>query len=925
MSARVEVLVLGPLQATVDGHPVDLRGPRQRAVLAALTLASPRMTTVDQIMADVWPDGHEPGVGTLHYYVSQLRGALEPGRARTEAPTVLVRQGPGYALRLPADAVDAQRFTRLVAAGSRAMADGRPDAVEVLEQALGLWRGPAYSDVADAPFVAAELGRLDELRLAATEDLIEARLRAGPAAAVVAAAQEHTARHPLRERGWELLVLALYRAGRQAEALDAVGTVRRLLAEELGLDPGPGLVRVEAAVRAQSAAAGGPATGAVAAAVESPGRSPIPVGLTELLGRDDLIADLTAEVAAHRLVTLTGPGGVGKTRLALEVARRCVDIDVALVELATLADPDLLATTVAAALGAPTDDLAALLGDRRVLVVLDNCEHLLDAVCGLVAPLLGRCPGLRVLATSRATLDLPGERVREVPPLDPDGAARLFVDRAGAGWRPAAAEQDAVARICAQLDGLPLAVELAAARMRVLSADQLATALDGSRLALLTDGLGGAPVHQRGLEATAQWSYAGLPEPQARLFRRLSVFAGSFDADGATALAGETLAATVPLLGGLVRHSLVATVPGAGPRRFRMLRTLREFAGLRATPDERADAARAHRHHALAGAVAAEREIRGPGAGEAMARLRRDRPEHRAALASALHTGDSPTATALAAALSWFWYRDGAIAEGLRFAADALALPGPVDDLTRSRVLHGVGGLRYLGGDPAGAATALTGAVALAGRARDPAARAHSAAWLAHMDTFTRPAAAALAAAEAAAAVDTEPGVHAEALMIAGMARRRTGLGPARPVLREAVDVAEAAGHGWAVVSSTWALMKAAVDDGDPDAALAAAARMRGPLAADGDVTSWLVLVHTTAGVLAGAGRPAQAATLLGAVHALGDRVGFHPERMDPADGHREAAAVRAALDPAEFARHEAAGRELGRAEVDALLADLLG
>ncbi|MCO1653746.1 BTAD domain-containing putative transcriptional regulator [Pseudonocardia humida] len=931
----VSVSVLGPLTATVDGRPVDLRGPRQRAVLAALVLAGPRVVTVDRLLADVWGDA-APGVGTLHYYVSQIRHALEPSRARGEPPAVVVRQGPGYALRLPDEAVDARRFARLAAEGAQALADGRPRAVELLEAALGLWRGPAYADVADAGFLAPELTRLGELRLAAAEDLIDARLRAGDTAVAVATAREHTARHPLRERGWELLVLALSRAGRQAEALAAVATVRRLLAEELGLDPGPGLLRVEAAVRAQETAPPAPAPRAPAPSAA------IPVPLTAMVGRDELLAEVVADLGDHRLVTLTGPGGVGKTRLALEVAARLGPAtDAVLVELAVLDDPALLTTTLAAALGLSAAEpaaLAGLLGGRAVLVLLDNCEHLVGAVAGLLADLLARCPGLRVLATSRATLELPGELVREVPPLDPAGAAtRLFVQRARSaapGWRPDAAELAAVARVCAQLDGLPLAVELAATRMRVLSAEELAAAIDRSRLALPSDGQGGAPAHQRGMERTADWSYSSLDEPQRRMFRRLAVFAGPFDLAAAAALAEPGTARpddpfddAVPLVAGLVRRSLLATVPGAGPRRFRMLRTLREFALLRAGAGERAATEAAHRRFVLRAAVAAEREIRGPAAAATMAGLRRDRAEHRAALGSALAAGDASAAAGLCAALSWFWYRDGAIGEGLRFAAAALDLPGAVEDGLRAQVLHGTGGLRYLAADAAGAARALRTATELAAAAGEAVLTAHSAAWLAHMRTFLDPAAEALAAAEAAAeaAAGTEPWVHAEALMIAGMARRRTGAAPARPVLARAVDVAEAAGHGWAVVSSTWALMKAAVDDGDLDAALAAAARMRGPLSADGDVTSWLVLVHTTAGVLAGTGRAAEAATLMGAVDALGERVGFHPGRMDPVDGPREAEAVRAALDPADLARHLARGRDLGRAEVDALLGELLG
>ncbi|WP_369138668.1 BTAD domain-containing putative transcriptional regulator [Modestobacter versicolor] len=932
-AGRLELQVLGPLAATLDGVPVDLRGPKQRAVLACLVAVSPRMVPADQLRADVWPGPGPPDVATLHYYVSQLRGALEPGRPRGQAPAVLVRRGPGYALQVPPDAVDAVRFEQLAARGCAALAAGDPaTAVGSLTGALDCWRGPAYADVAGLPALAPDVVRLEELRLATTEALLDALLRTGRHAEVVGRAEEHTARHPLRERGWELLALALYRSGRQADALGALRTVRGVLAEELGLDPGPGLVAVERTVRSQAPL---PPAGAPAAPVAAA----LPTPLTDLVGREALAREVAAALATARLLTLTGPGGVGKTRLALEVAHRRRDAEGPwFVELAALSDPTLLAATVADVLGLPgvadAARLAAVLGGRPGLLVLDNAEHLVDAVAELVGTVLPRCPGLTVLVTSREVLDVAGETTVDVPPLDPEGdAVELFTRRARAaapGWTAAPGEVAVVRRIAADLDGLPLALELAAARLRVLSVEELAEGLV-DRFGLLR-GRRDAPDHQRGLAGTVAWSYRSLSAAEAELFRRLAVFPDGFDLAGATALAGAG-APAVELLSSLVRRSLVTTVPGPGPRRHRLLETLRSFAVAHSDPAEVAETAARHRRLVLQRSAAAARRARGREAARALDELRRGRPDQRAALASAAEAGDGEYLLDLCGALGWSWYRAGDIAEGLVATRTALttagdARPGDAAGCARrARAMAVLGSLSYLAADLDTAREVMPQAVRLARAGGDPAQAAHVEAWTAHLTSFGGDPAEVLATAEhavAAAAACGERWVEAEALMILGMARRSTGAGGALPVLREAVAVAEDAGHAWGLISTTWALMKAAIDSGDLTEALTAGARMREPLEAEGDVTSWIVLLHTTACALALSGRTSDAALLAGAAAAHGDRVGFDPARMDPVDGPREAAAVRAALPPEEYERLTAEGRRWSRSEVSALLCALV-
>ncbi|MGY1714146.1 BTAD domain-containing putative transcriptional regulator [Geodermatophilus sp. SYSU D01106] len=934
----VELSVLGPVSAARDGRPLDLGGPRQRAVLAVLVAAAPGTVGAGELIGQAWPDGAEVGPGTLHHYVSRLRSALEPDRRAGSPPEVLVRRGTGYALAVDPGAVDAVRFTRAAARGSGALAAGRPaEAAGLLSGALGLWRGTAYADVADLAALVPAVARLTELRTAATEDLVDALLQAGRTAEAVGRAREHTASHPLRERGWELLALALYRSGRQADALAALATVRRILGEELGLDPGPGLAAVEAAVRAQEVPA---------APAPPPARArALPLPLGDLVGRDADAAAADTDLDRSRLVTLTGPGGVGKTRLALAVAHRRAarGEDAALVRLDALDDPSLLPATVAAALGLPGAPDAAALADRVAgwagLLVLDGCEHLVDSAAALVPALLGAAPGLRVLATSREALDVGGEQLHAVRPLSPEHAAELFTRRARTalpGRTPEDGETEDVRRICAGLDGLPLALELAAARVRVLSVRQLAGALDADPFAVLTDAPRDAPRSHRGLARTVEWSTRALPPVERSLFLRLACFAGDVDLEAVAAVLpghpGPDAGPALALVTGLVRRSLLQVEPGPGPRRYRMLGTLRRFALDRAADGERAEARALHRRYVLRRVQAAERLLRGPDAAGALAGLLRDRAEHRAALASAEQAGDAGLLLDLAAALSWSWYRGGDIAEGRRALTRAVAAAEGVAadrDARVARALLGLGKLHYLAGDPDPAASALERAEVLADRTGEPAVAANARSWRAHVAGLTGPGPAAVALAEDAveqAAAAGEPWVSAEALMTLGLTRRSTGTGgDPRPALEAAVAVAEGAGYAWGAVSSSWALMKAATDAGDSAGALAAAARMRAPLVADGDLTSWLVLVHSSAAVLARTGRAEEAATLAGAVQELGSRVGFAPERMDPVDGPREAAAVRDALDAAAYARAVAAGRSLSRDAVDDLLRSLLG
>ncbi|MFC7388069.1 AfsR/SARP family transcriptional regulator [Sphaerisporangium rhizosphaerae] len=934
--------VLGSLRAEVGARPAGLGGPRQRAVLAMLLIARGRIVPAERILSEVWEGSRPASPTTLHGYVADLRRALEPERPPGAPARLLVREGPGYALRAAPAAIDAERFTDLAVRGRRALEDGEPGrAADLLGQALALWRGPAYADFDGAAFAAPDAARLEDLRAAVREDRLSAVIASGRHAAAVGELEALVAEQPLRERGWELLALALYRSGRQADALAALRTVRRRLADELGADPGRGLRELEAAVLAQDprltpvpAEPGQGPSPAPPAGEPAPSPGNLPFALSSFVGRD---GDLTAAarlLKAHRLVTLTGPGGVGKTRLALEVARARTDADGPwLVEIAGLHTPDLLTATIAAALGLPAaasaDQLAGMLAGRELLIVLDNCEHLLAPAAMLVHTLLARCGGVRILATSREPLGITGEAVYEVPPLPAaTEAAELFARRAAAaqpGWEPEPGGQERVAALCAGLDGIPLAIELAAAQCRTLSVGQIANALE-NRFTLLVGGPASRPDRHRTLLGTVAWSDQLLSPQERLLFHRLGVLRAGFDLETAAAVTG--VAPVLAPLSALVRKSLVTAEPGTAPRRYRMLETLRQYALGALSPEELARARERHRAWALTRAESAERHLRGPQGAALLEGLSRDQPEFRAAFASALTEGDGDYVLRLGGALFWFWFRMGHVAEGLAWLSEGFAAAPGADAGTRARARFAVAALRYLAGRPAQAYEAARTAVEEAREAGDRVTEASATGYAAYLGLLAGAPvdAPALARAAVEMARGTAQGwLEAEALMIQGMALRILGdLPGAGAAFREAIAAAHSSGHDWAADGAAWCDMKTACDRGEGARALAVAGDILAAMDRYGDISFWLVTVHSATRALVLTGRAEQAATLMGAVEAIGERAGVSPELMDPLDGPREAAAVREALPPEEYECHAARGRALSRQEASALLAGLI-
>jgi len=548
----MEYRLLGPLEVLDgSGHKLPLGGVRQQTVLASLLLRAGQTVGLERLVDEVWEEPPATAARTVQAYVSRLRHELREGAIES-------RPG-GYALVLDDDELDLRVFEQSAEEGRRALAAGNcGQAAELLRQALALRRGPALAGLTSEA-LGREAERLEELRLHVVEDRIEADLECGREREIVPELQALVQEHPFRERPRAQLMLALYRSGRQADALAFYRETRSLLAEELGLEPSQELRELERAILR-----GDPSlellnqTNLPIAASPLVGRSRELAELLELLGRDDV-----------RLLTMTGPGGTGKTRLALEAATHAVgdyENGVIWVSLAPLRDPALVLESVGRALSARRA-LVEEIGEKSLLLLLDNFEQVVEAAPAL-AELLGSCRNLNLLVTSRQPLHLAGEREYPVPPLAESDAVALFNERAQAVL-PEFSGNGEVVEICLRLDGLPLAIELAAARVKVLPPRALLERLE-PRLPLLTGGARDAPERQRTLRATIAWSYELLDEEEKRLFARLAVFSGGFTIEAAE----EVCEAELDTLQSLLDKSLLRRRNG----RFWMLETIREYA-----------------------------------------------------------------------------------------------------------------------------------------------------------------------------------------------------------------------------------------------------------------------------------------------------------------------------------------------------------
>jgi predicted ATPase/DNA-binding SARP family transcriptional activator len=692
--------MLGPFEVrTDDGVLADVPGARLRGLLIALALESghavPKATLVDWIWGERPPSG---AANALQRLVSRLRKALPEG--------LVEGQTDGYRLRVEPDAVDAVRFERLV---GQARNDEDPRRVGLLREALALWRGAAMQDVGlqDSAAFDAAVTRLEGLRLTAMEDRFDAEVSLGHGVGLVTELTDLVAAHPVRERLVAALMRALAAAGRDTEALLVYQRTREALADALGVDPSPELSALHVALL----------RGELGRRQENR-KTNLRGELTSFVGRDADVATVRELIAEHRLTTLLGPGGSGKTRLATETARTLLgDLpDGAwLVELAAIgADGDVAQSTLAglglrdALLGGEpsaelTDRLIAAIRQREALLILDNCEHVIESAAAFAHRVLGECQRLRILATSREPLGITGEALWLVEPLavperdagpgeiESSPAVQLLRDRAGAVRRDLAVDArtlSTMVRVCRALDGMPLAIELAAARLRTMSLDQLASRLD-DRFRLLTGGSRTALPRHRTLRAVVDWSWELLTDAERMVLRRLSVFSGGASLEAAERVCADDAVEqeqVLELLTALAEKSLLLTELDSAPR-YRMLGTIKEYAGHRLAEAGESDLARhAHLAYFTELAETAEPHLRRAEQLEWLATLGVEHDNIGSAMRGALASGQAHGAMRLAAGAGYYWWLSGHKTEGIELIIAATKMPGEVTDEIRAMV-----------------------------------------------------------------------------------------------------------------------------------------------------------------------------------------------------------------------------------------------
>jgi len=936
----VDFLLLGPLELRDGDRELTVTGRKERLLLLDLLLHANAPVPRDRLVDDLWEE--EPpatAADALYVYVSHLRGIVGREALRT--------RGSGYELAVDPGRLDVQRFEQRARSGREALeAGGAEQAAAILREALALWRGPAFGDLADARFAQPAAAALEAQRLTVLEDRIDADLALGEFAQVGAELEALVGEHPLRERLWGQLMHALYAAGRQSEALDAYRRARRSLVEERGLEPGPALRQIEQAILRQDPS--------LIPAVPSSSRrvSGVRRPATPLIGRERELVRLCEllrdpDVA---LVTLTGTGGIGKTRLALEAAERLAGDfpdGVCFVELAAITDPALVLPTVAQALGLQVDaDPGLALGEHLaglgLLLVLDNFENVLEAAPAL-GELLAAAPRLKLLVTSVAALRIVSEHDFSLPPLDlptpgahADQAAlaavpavEMFVNRARAvrdDFALSPENAEAVAEVCRRLEGLPLAIELAAARVRLLPPPELLARLT-SRLDLLTDGARDAPERQRTIRAAIDWSYRLLEADEQLLFSRLGVFVG-----GATLEAIETVCdevATLDAIASLVDKRLLGRWGDRAPR-FVMLETLREYALEQSAASGETEALRRrHTRYFLEFARGIEEGLGGPEQGRLMERLEADHANLRAAIAAAVAAGDGESAVGLAAALRRFWQVHGHVDEGLRAlesVADAFPDAPPLD---RNKVLNGAGVLLGERGEYAASRARFEEALAVAREIGDHRRTAVALSNLGNISLYEGDLDAAYAMYREALGIYEQLGEQvnqAVALENIGLVELARGE-PEQAVATFETGLARAeagqAPHEAASVSIPLARARLTAGELDRPRELLISALVT--LQELGDPHKSAECMEAFANVALAEQRPADAAALLGAAAALrrsigavrhGDQRGWYETTVER---------VRGALGDEAYAAGTARGRALSVEEAVALCAELSG
>jgi predicted ATPase/DNA-binding SARP family transcriptional activator len=923
MVDRFVVRAFGPLEVSWNGSPVDVRGGLASAIVARLAWTAGVPVAVERLVEALWKEPPANAVGSLRVYVSRLRSGplgavLHGGRG-------------GYSLELSRADVDVLRFWDCLDGADALDLDEAHSSADRFASALALWRAEPFEGLSTFPFAAVAAAELRRRRRDALQHLAALRIEQGEPLRAVAEIEPRIAEEPAHEGLVTALARAYAAAGRPSEALTVLDGLRDHVRERTGLDPSLDVSALRQAILRQDASV---VSGGSRRDVE---RYNIPVPLTRMVGRARDLARIEDARSAHRLVTLVGPGGVGKTRLAVESARRStrtIDERQWMIDLSSVPEGAEVLGTVADQLGASEHSLDAIarrLEGGPVLLILDNAEHVIRSTRIFVVQLLGACAGLAVLTTSREPLGIAGEFVLRIEGLvgpELDQAVELFRERSAAargGTTPPGHSDGSIRRMCRLLDGLPLALELAAARTAVLSVDDLSAVLDrGEQLP------GGAaePERHGSLENTIRWSTDGLPADEFTLLVELSRFAGPFTLDAVEAICTPGSRPRRDVALSLAHKSLIAAEETEdGQRRYRLLESMKAFARSRDDPGATEEWFQRHRAYFAELVDQLAPAIRTHAAKATHALFDTLAWDLQLATENAIAAQDRDMALRLASGQAWHWFKRGWLVEGRAVVDRALAVPGRSDPSIEARALVGIVNLAYQSGDADAAFEYVRLGIERATEGGDRFSLATLLAYVAYGRSLFGEADQAQALIEQAmASAEGAPDwLMAELLMSKGQTQRASGQ-PALALdsLAEARRLARRAGHAWALTSSEYVAGKILIDVRRAPEAIVLLAQGAHAAASGGDYPGALALLHAMGGATALVEQHADGATVFGAVDAIGRRYSYNPVAAEGADAQALRDRVASGLTPREFDAAYSRGSGLTLAELLALGASLV-
>jgi len=918
MSSRFEVRAFGVFEIAQDGTVLDIRAGLASALLARLALTPGEAVTAERLVDDLWADPPANAAGSLRVLVSKLRSgpvgaALRGGRG-------------GYAFDVTADDVDVLRFLSLATGVDSATA---PSA-RAYEAALDAWRGLPFEGLTSFPFARTAQSELQTRLLFVVEQLAAIRLRDGESSSAIAELEPVVAQDPSRESTVSLLAQAYSASGRMSDALAVIDRLRHILAEEQGLDPSTSLLALRQAILRQDDSVTG--AGSSAATI----RHNVPVPLTRLIGRRADLQRIEEARASNRLVTLVGPGGAGKTRLAVESARRAnhsIDAEQWMVDLAPVPEGgDVLAATADAlgAAGQTIEAIAARIDGRPTLVILDNAEHVLPQTRSLVSRLLSSCGGLAMLVTSREPLAIAGEfvlRVRGLAGEQMDEAVELFRERSTAargGDAPSRNDDALIRRMCRMLDGLPLALELAAARTDMLSISELSAALQrGESL----PGAASDSERHASLENTIRWSTDSLPADEFNLLVELSGFAGPFTLDAVENICTPAGRPLRDLALALARKSLVAVDETEdGQRRYRLLESTKAFVRPMVRPDDAEEWAVRHRDYFASLVDRLAPAVHTHEAATAHVLFDTLAPDLQLATERSIEAEDRNMALRLACGQSWHWFKRGWLVEGRAILDRALAIAQASDPAVEACALVGGVNLAYQSGDAEAAFEYVRLGIERAKEGDDRLALARLLAYAAYgRSLFGEVDEAEHLIQEAMTLSEEAPEwLRAELLMSKGQTLRalqKPSL--ALDALAEAQQLAQRSGNAWALTSSQYVAGKILVDVKRPGQAIGLLAGGAATAARGGDYPGALALLHLLGGAAALVEKHEQGAMIFGAVDAIGRRYSYNPVDAEGEDAQVHRDRVASGLLAPDFDAAYARGSDMSLSELLTLASSL--